>query len=88
MIRVIVKVGKLPESMRNSFLVYSPKVGEESSTRIKDKRNPLQTDFKILSGVLAGRLKKTENHMISPHQFSAGSKRVSHAVCLTRNASA
>ena len=87
-IREIVRIGKMPESMRNSYLVFSPKIGKESSTRIKDKRKLalLQTDFKILSGVLAGRLKKTENHTISPHQFSAGSKRVSHAVCLTRNA--
>ena len=87
-IRVIVKEGKLPESMRNSFLVYSPKLGKENSTRIKDKQklSLLQTDFKILSGILAGRLKKTENHTISRHQFSAGSKKVSEAVCLTRNA--
>ena len=87
-IREIVKEGKLPESMGNSFLVFSPKVGKENSTRIKDKRklSLLQTDFKVLSGILAGRLKKTENHTISRHQFSAGSKRVSQAVCLTRNA--
>ena len=87
-IREIVKEGKLPESMRNSFLVYSPKLGKENSTRIKDKRklSLLQTDFKVLLGILAGRLKKTENHTISRHQSSAGSKNVSQAVCLTRNA--
>ena len=87
-IREIVKEGKLPESMRNSFLVYSPKLGKENSTRIKDKRklSLLQTDFKVLLGILAGRLKKTENHTISRHQSSAGSKKVSQAVCLTRNA--
>merc|ERR1712173_468652 len=37
-IREIVKVGKLPESMKNSFLVFSPKINKENSTRIKDKR--------------------------------------------------
>ena len=87
-IREIVKVGKLPESMKNSFLVFSPKINKENSTRIKDKRklSLLQTDFKILSGILAGRLRKTENHTISRHQYASGSKRISEAVCLTRDA--
>merc|ERR1712004_497000 len=87
-IREIVKVGKLPESMKNSFLVFSPKINKENSTRIKDKRklSLLQTDFKILSGILAGRLRKTENHTISRYQFATGGKRISQAVCLTRDA--
>merc|ERR1712173_310668 len=59
-LREIVTSGKLPESMKNSFLVFSPKINKENSTRIKDKRklSLLQTDFKILSGILAGRLRK------------------------------
>ena len=87
-LREIVTSGKLPESMKNSFLVFSPKINKENSTRIKDKRklSLLQTDFKILSGVLAGRLKKTEQHTISRFQFASGSKRISQAVCLTRDA--
>merc|ERR1712147_253599 len=87
-IREIVKAGKLPESMRNSFLVFSPKINKEQSTRIKDKRklSLLQTDFKVLTGLLAGRLRKTEKHTISRHQFASGSKRISEAVCLTRDA--
>merc|ERR1712004_616922 len=87
-IREIVNAGKLPESMKNSFLVFSPKINKEHSTRIKDKRklSLLQTDFKILSGILAGRLRKTEKHTISRHQFASGSKRISQAVCLTRDA--
>ena len=87
-IRLIVKEGKLPESMKNCFLVFSPKMNKESSTKIKDKRklSLLQTDFKVLSGILAGRLKRTENHTISRHQYAAASKRVSQAVCLTRDA--
>ena len=70
-LRAIVSSGKLPESMKNSFLVFSPKINKENSTRIKDKRklSLLQTDFKILSGVLAGRLRKTEQHTISRYQF-------------------
>merc|ERR1712173_50407 len=87
-LRAIVTSGKLPESMKNSFLVFSPKINKENSTRIKDKRklSLLQTDFKILSGILAGRLRKTENHTISRHQYASGSKRISEAVCLTRDA--
>ena len=71
--------------MKNCFLVFSPKMNKESSTKIKDKRklSLLQTDFKVLSGILAGHLKSTENHTISRHQYAAGSKRVSQAVCLT-----
>ena len=37
-LRAIVSSGKLPESCKNSFLVFSPKINKESSTRIKDKR--------------------------------------------------
>merc|ERR1711952_221275 len=80
--------GKLPESCKNSFLVFSPKINKESSTRIKDKRklSLLQTDFKILTGVLSGRLRKTEQHTISRYQFATGGTRISEAVCLTRDA--
>ena len=87
-IREIVNEGKLPESMKNCFLVFSPKINKENSTKIKDKRklSLLQTDFKVLSGILAGRLRRTENHTISRHQYAAGSKRVSQAVYLTRDA--
>ena len=87
-LRAIVSSGKLPESCKNSFLVFSPKINKESSTRIKDKRklSLLQTDFKILTGVLAGRLRKTEQHTISRYQFATGGKRISEAVCLTRDA--
>ena len=87
-LRAIVSSGKLPESMKNSFLVFSPKINKENSTRIKDKRklSLLQTDFKILSGVLAGRLRKTEQHTISRYQFATGGKRISEAVGLVRDA--
>ena len=88
MLREIVSSGKLPESMKNSFLVFSPKINKENSTKIKDKRklSLLQTDFKILSGVLAGRLRKTERHTISRYQFATGGRRISEAVCLVRDA--
>ena len=33
-LREIVTSGKLPESMKNSFLVFSPKINKETSTRI------------------------------------------------------
>ena len=87
-IREIVKERKMCESMRHSFLIYSPKVGKEGSRKIKDLRKLalLQADFKVLSGVLVNRLKKTENHTLSEHQYSSGGKKISHGVCRMRNA--
>ena len=87
-LRHAVREGKMCESMKHTYLIYSPKVGKESSTRVRDLRklSLLQTDFKVLSGVLANRLKKTETHTLSKHQYSTGGKRASHSACLARNA--
>ena len=86
-IREVVKLGKPTGSMRHSFLVFSPKIGKSSSVLTKDKRRLalLQTDHKILSGILAARLRKTESHTLSPHQFAAGPRRITHAICLARD---
>ena len=67
-IREVVNLGKPSTSMRHSFLVFSPKVGKTSSVLTKDKRRLalLQTDHKILSGILAARLRRTESHTLSP----------------------
>ena len=87
-LREVVKKGDLCESMKHTFLVFSPKVGKESSTKVKDLRklSLLQTDFKVLSGVLVNRLKKTERHTLSEHQYSTGGKKITHGVCRARNA--
>ena len=86
-LREVVNLGKPSTSMRHSFLVFSPKVGKSSSVLTKDKRRLalLQTDHKILSGILAARLRKTESHTLSPHQFAAGPRRITHAICLARD---
>ena len=66
-IREIVRSGKLPGSMRNSFLVFSPKINKEQSTRIKDKRklSLLQTVLTKFSQaywlVVSGKLKNTRS---------------------------
>ena len=87
-LREVVKKGDMCESMKHTFLVFSPKIGKESSTKVKDLRklSLLQTDFKVLSGVLVNRLKKTERHTLSEHQYSTGGKKITHGVCRTRNA--
>ena len=87
-IRAVVEKGRPTESMKHSLLLFAPKNGKESSLLIKDKRKlaMLQTDHKILSGILAERLRKTENHTLSPFQYAASHKRVTHAICQARNA--
>ena len=82
-IRAVIEKGRPTESMKHSLLLFAPKNGKESSLLIKDKRKlaMLQTDHKILSGILAERLRKTENHTLSPFQYAASHKRVTHAIC-------
>ena len=46
----------------------------------------LQCDWKILTGILAARLRKTEAHTLSDHQYAAGPKRITHAICQARDA--
>ena len=40
----------------------------------------LAADYKVLTGVLAARLKRTEPHTLSPRQFAVSNKKVSHAI--------
>ena len=40
----------------------------------------LAADYKVLTGVLAARLRKTEGHTLSAQQYSASNKKVSHAI--------
>ena len=86
-IREIIKTGKPTTSMTHSFQVFSPKQGKSSSILPKDKRRLalLNSDYKILTGVLAARLKKTENHTLSEHQYAAGTKRITHCIAHARD---
>ena len=83
-IREVAKAGPPTESMKHSFMVFSPKPGKTSSLLPRDKR--LQSDWKILTGILAARLRKTEGHTLSEHQYSAGPKGITHSICQARDA--
>ena len=87
-IRHVVKEGSPSESMRHSLLVFSPKAGKANSLLPRDKRkiSLLQSDHKILSGILAARLRRTEDHTLSQHQYAAGPRRITHAISQARDA--
>lgn len=87
-IREVTKTGSPTESMKHSFLVFSQKPGKTASILPRDKRKlaMLQTDWKILTGILAARLRKTEGHTMSEHQYAAGPRRITHAICKARDA--
>ena len=40
----------------------------------------LAVDYKVLTGILAARLRKTEGHTLSPQQYAVSNKKVSHAI--------
>ena len=86
-VREVLSTGSLSQSMAHSFQVYCPKQGKAGSILPREKRKIalLQADYKVLSGVLAGRLKKTVDHTLSPHQYAVGSKRITHAVSQARD---
>ena len=87
-LREVVTRGVPSMSQRHSILVFSPKSGKEGSLRTKDLRriSLLQADMKLLSSTLADRLKKSESRTLSPMQFSAGPKRINHAISKARDA--
>ena len=87
-IREVAKAGTPTESMKHSFMVFSPKPGKTTSLLPRDKRKlaMLQSDWKILTGIMAARLRKTEGHTMSEHQYAAGSRRITHAICQVRDA--
>ena len=72
-LRHVVQEGVPAKSMQYSYLVFSSKPGKAGSTLPKDLRklSLLQTDHKILTGVLAARLRKTEAYTLLVHQYAA-----------------
>ena len=86
-IREVVRVGTPSVSMQHSLLVFSPKPGKGASLLPRDKRrlSMLQSDWKVLTGVLAARLRKTEGHTLSQQQYAAGKRRINHAISQARD---
>ena len=87
-LREVVQSKKPTESMKHSFMFFTPKSGKSSPPRPKDLRkiSLLNSDFKILSGVYANRLKKMEEHTLSNIQYSVKPRKVTHAICEARDA--
>ena len=63
-VRHIYEEGPPTASMSTSHMVFSAKPGKQGSHKPKDKRklSMLAADYKVLTGVIAARLRKTENH--------------------------
>nr|MCS5593020.1 reverse transcriptase domain-containing protein [Porticoccaceae bacterium] len=77
------------KTMRTSLMLFAPKPNKAKSFKAKDKRkiSLLNTDFKTLTGIITSRLSKTTTHTLSPNQFASGDdRRISHAICLARDA--
>ena len=87
-LREVVKSGSPSKSMSHAYQVFSPKIGKASSILPKDKRRLalLQSDYKVLTGVLAARLRKTEGHTLSNHQYASSHKKITHAISQARDA--
>ena len=86
-LRHVVQEGVPAKSIQYSYLVFSSKPGKAGSILPKDLRklSLLQTDHKILTGVLAARLRKTEAYTLSVHQYAAGPRKIQHAITQARD---
>ena len=76
-------------SQRTSLMVFTAKPKKPHSLNPNDKRriSLLNSDFKILTGIDANRLKKLATHTLSPCQLSAGNdRRIHHGINKARDA--
>ena len=87
-LREVVRSGEPCESMRYSYMIFSPKPKKNGSILPKDLReiSLLNSDFKILSGVFANRLRQMEDHTISNLQYSVRPRKINEAICAARDA--
>ena len=79
----------LTPSQRTSLMVFGTKPKKPNSILPQDKRriSLLNSDFKIASGLEAGRLKKMLTHTLSSQQLVAGEDRqIHHGINLARDA--
>ena len=79
----------LTPSLRISLMVFGTKPKKPNSLLPQDKRRIflLNSDFKIASGLEAGKFKKMLTHTLSPLQLVAGDdRRIHHGINLARDA--
>ena len=76
-------------SQRTSIMVFGSKPKKANSSKPGEKRriSLLNCDFKTISGLESGRLKKTATHTLSPLQLVArDDRRIHHGINLARDA--
>ena len=69
-------------------MVFSSKPNKAKSILPKDKRrlSLLNSDFKVITGLILGRYSKTLNHTLCPQQFATGDdKKISFGICQARD---
>ena len=83
-------MGQQPtKSQQTSLMVFGTKPKKAKSIQAKDKRriSLLNTDFKLMTGIEALRMRKTMKRTVSPLQLVAGDdRRLHHGIALARDA--
>ena len=83
----VFKCKPLTPSLRTSLMVFGSKPKKPSSLLPKRRISLLNSDFKIASGLEAGKIKKMLTHTLSPLQLVAGDdRRIHHGINLARDA--
>ena len=80
---------KLPASMRTALMVFGTKPKKAGSLKPQDKRriNLLNSDFKMLEDLDAGRFRKVSPKCLSSVQYVGGSdRRIHHGISRARDA--
>ena len=82
--------GEAPtKSQRTSLMVFSTKPNKAQSLLARDKRrlSMLNSDFKVITGLILNRYSKVLNHTLCPQQLAVGNDRkISFGICQARDA--
>ena len=77
------------QSQRTSLMVFSAKPNKAQSILPKDKRrlSLLNSDFKVITGLVLNRYNRVLSHTLSPQQLAAGNDRkITFGICQARDA--
>ena len=89
-VQEVLRGGKPTSSQRTSLMVFGNKPGKKAkSLLISDRRklSLLNSNFKLMTGIEAARIRVTMSRTISPLQLvTGGEKRISHGVAMARDA--
>ena len=84
----IYQSGVTPKSMKGSLMIFTPKPGKGKSCLSNDLRriSLLNCDLKLMTKIFTTRLQHMADHVLSPYQFSSGSRNITEAIVLARDA--